>query len=320
MFEMGGYLPLELSEGSLPWSHLDPSDRFEVNTGRTAIWCALKSLHVRKLFLPAYYCPNVVEMLRKTGVELCFYGIDRDFLPVDVHDEPDSALLLVNYYGLLTEKLEPFLRRFDKVILDKAHALFAPPVLREGVMNVYSFRKFVGVSDGGCLIGKGIERPELELDQSHPRAMHLFKCYETGTNGAYAESKASENSLEAFRLLSPLTRRILQGVDYGRIENKRRENAKCLHERLADVQRLRFSLDGSAPYLYPLLLDRDIHRALVERHIYVPYLWSQLLDEAWNGTTEQEFARNIVALPVDQRYGEAEMCRLAEIIEEILQA
>lgn len=315
-FEMGGYLPLELREGALPFAELPAAERLEVNTGRTALFCALKSLGAKKLLLPRYYCPDVIQMLRESGIELAFYAIGPDLLPADLPEDPQAPVLLVNYFGLLTGPTEALSRRFCRVILDQCHAFFAPPILREGVMNIYSCRKFIGVSDGAYLIGKGIAAPALKEDVSWPRARHLFKCIETGTNGAYAESKFCEGDLGGFKAMSALTRRVLQGVDFDAIALRRNRNARILEERLCHRQRLALPVGSAAPYVYPLLLDRDIHRQMVQRHVYTPYLWSTLPEHC--GALEQEYSRCLLPLPVDQRYDEADMARLAQIVEEAL--
>ena len=258
-------------------------------------------------------------MLQQAHIELSFYKIGRDLLPVDLKADGNSAVLLVNYFGFLTDQVTVLAARFQRVIIDNAHAFYVPPVMREGIMNIYSCRKFFGVCDGALLIGKGICRQSLETDSSWRRATHLIKCYETGTNGAYAESKACEDDLTAIREMSPFTRRVLQGVNYEEVATKRSKNAVHLHARLSKWQCLPLSVEGAVPYLYPLLIDHDIHSALVARHIYVAYLWRPLLDNAWNGTIEQEYTSNIVALPVDQRYGPEQMDELASVVESILQ-
>ena len=317
-FEMGGYLPLELNTRPLPWDTLPQKYVFEVNTGRTAIWVAIKSLGIKKLFLPYFYCPDVISTIEQSGVETCFYHIDHEMLPREqIPDKADTAVLLVDYYGLLSGKLRILAEKYSKVILDSAHAFFAQPVLREGVMNVYSLRKFLGVSDGALLIGKGIVKPDLEQDISFHRATHLFKCYETGTNGAYEENKFCERDLTGFKTMSALTHRLLCNADYKAIASKRRRNAQLLEKKLSSIQGLNLLVEESSPYMYPLLLDHDIHKELVSRHIYIPYLWAPLLESKWVGTIENQYSRNVLALPVDQRYNEDDMELLSEIVLEV---
>ena len=317
-FEMGGYLPLELHHGKSFFSRIPEEQIFAVNTGRTALWCAIRSLGVKRVLVPSYYCPDIIAMLERMDVELDFYRIGEDMLPRDVKDREDTAIILVNYFGIIGQKLLAYSRGFSRVIFDNAHAFYAPPVLEEGVMNVYSCRKFFGVSDGAYLIGKGIVKPELEEDISSIRAIHLLKSLEMGTNAAYAENKQNEAALCGKMLaMSPLTKAILQSVDYDAVAAKRQRNFKYLHQRLKPIQQLSISEEAPVPYMYPLLLDRDIHRELVKHRIYVPVLWSQLLEPAWKGTVEQRYSANIVPLPLDQRYDEEQLERMVKILESV---
>lgn len=317
-FELGGYLPLELPKGKSYFADIPEEQIFAVNTGRTALAVAVSSLGVKKVFAPAFYCPDVIHALESLGVEMAYYRIDSEFMPVGVQNEPDAAVILVDYFGILGTKLLEFSADFEKVIFDNAHSFYTKPVLRSGVMNVYSCRKFFGVSDGAYLIGEGIQKPQLEQDVSYERAIHLFKSIELGTNAAYQENKHNENVLGDRQLgMSRLTQQILCGVDYGDVARRRRHNFRYLNDRLAGIQLLNIKQQDTVPYMYPLLLSQDIHKKLVEKHIYVPYLWSQLLDERWNGTIEQQYSKCIVPLPLDQRYADAQLEYMVQTIEKI---
>ena len=95
----------------------------EVNTGRTAIACAIHSLGVHRVYAPYYYCPDIIAMLQSLDIQLCFYHIDRDFMPVDVKNEPDCAVILVNYFGVISQRLLQFANHFDKDAYEKAVSL-----------------------------------------------------------------------------------------------------------------------------------------------------------------------------------------------------
>ena len=61
--------------------------------------------------------------------------------------------------------------------------------------------------------------------------------------------------------------------------------------------------------MYPLLLKNgaEIRSRLQQMKIYIPTLWPNVLE--WCGADETEYymAKNILPLPIDQRYGEMEM-------------
>ena len=292
---------------------------YEVNTGRTALKCAIDSLGDKIVWVPYFYCPDIIDMLSKMQIQLRYYHIDKDFRPVDLKEEKDATIILVNYFGVIGRAVREMVDKFRHVIVDNAHAFFMPPIMREGVLNVYSCRKFLGVCDGAYLIGHGIKKQTLERDISYSRAVSLLKCIELGTNGAYIESKQNEEALgEDFLAMSLLTKRILSGIEYSEIALRRKANYYYLHQELSDLQGLHcLELEETVPYAYPLLLRKDIHKELVKKNIYVPLLWGQFIESEWDGSVEQELTRCIVPLPLDQRYSEKDLKKMVEIIREI---
>lgn len=318
--EMGGYLPLELNEGTSRFHDIPREEILEVNTGRTAIWCAIKNLTGKRIHVPLYYCPDVISMLHTLELEIKFYHLDNNLLPKDLVVQDDDIVLLVDYYGIINGAISCCAEKFSKVIIDQSHGYFYAPVLRDGVMNVYSCRKFIGVPDGAYLIGKNLKEVRLEQDVSYERLRPLYKSIELGTNAGYRENKDNEHFFENSHLkMSELTRKILDNADNERIINRRCENFSFVHERLGEVQKLSITETNIVPYMYPLLLEKDIHDILVQKKIYAPVLWGHLLGKEWEGTLEQQYAKHIIPLPIDQRYSLKEMAYMVDTIYSVLQ-
>lgn len=317
--EMGGYLPLELNEGCSRFQNISSDNIYAVNTGRAAIWCAVRNLKAKRIHIPYYYCTDVIKMLQSFDLEAVFYNIDKNFMPVNINAESGDIVLLVNYYGIMNDAICRYAEKFEKVILDQSHGYYYEPLLRAGIMNVYSCRKFVGVPDGAYLIGLNLEKPEIERDESFGRVLHLCKSIERGTNAAYKENKDNEYYLEHNYLrMSLLTQKILDSANDTDIIHKRCSNFSFLHEKLKELQNLSISEKNIIPYMYPLLLDKDVHQELVRRKIYTPVLWSHLLDAKWEGTLEQRYAKCLIPLPVDQRYSEKDMEYLVNVIYSVI--
>ena len=66
VYEMGGYLPLELGAGTGFFKNIEDTHILELNTGRAAIWCAVMSLDVDKVMVPYFYCPDIIKMLQRS--------------------------------------------------------------------------------------------------------------------------------------------------------------------------------------------------------------------------------------------------------------
>jgi hypothetical protein len=60
-----------------------------------------------------------------------------------------------------------------------------------------------------------------------------------------------------------------------------------------------------------------IRTALIQRKIYVPVYWPELRGSSVLSSDEQMFVDDILCLPIDQRYGEAEMHRIARLVNEL---
>lgn len=69
--------------------------------------------------------------------------------------------------------------------------------------------------------------------------------------------------------------------------------------------------------MYPFLVDQapKLRELLIAKKIYVPRLWPRLSGRAEEGSLEARLADKILWLPIDQRYGEAEMGYIADQIK-----
>lgn len=327
--EYGGYLPLEISEGEDWFSGCGGEPVLRTNSAKAAMYFAIRDLKARKIYAPYYMCRSVREMLRETGMEVEFYYLNEKLLPRLPHVEPEAAVLLVNYYGVMEEPVREealgLCGSCAGVVIDQSHGFFARPVPGEGVTNIYSCRKFFGVPDGGYLVGKHSEI-SLEPETVSGHFSYLVTSSEQGTNAAYKEKQESDRYFYGnYKGMSRITRGMLSAVDYEGIRKKRRENLGCLHRLLGEKNRLEFSGTDAPAYLYPFLpkgpegTGKRIKSALVAENIYVPTLWRELLTPELEGTLEYDLSENGVYLPVDQRYGPEDMEYLAGRVKSLLE-
>lgn len=196
--EYGGFLPLELNEGKEYYDYLSGMiSRF--NCAKAAISFVLDRLNCELIYLPYYLCPNVCHEIECHEIEVKYYYIDDMLLPVDIRDEKETCVYLVNYFGIMDQRFTERVKKFEQatVIVDNCHSFFNAPVLRKGVYNIYSCRKFFGVPDGAYLIAQemlnGFEE-EKEIVSSE-YATYLLKSLERGTNCCYQEKKETDKWL-----------------------------------------------------------------------------------------------------------------------------
>ena len=316
MKEIGGYFGLESLVRNLYYPDLIP-----VNTARYALVYILRAKQIRKIWLPYFLCESVRLACEKEGVEIGMYHIDAQMHPIwselPAREElgADEYLYIVNYYGQIgAETAAEMQRTHGNMILDNVQAFFQRPV--PGMDTVYSCRKFFGVPDGGYAATDARLNPAPEQDVSSGRLAHLLGRFEHDSASMfYAQFKENDHAFleQDLRMMSVLTENLLGAVDYEAVRSRREANFEILANTLGAQNPLPVHMpDG--PYSYPFYCENGmaLKKRLAACGIYVPTLWPNVLD--MEGTREKDYAENILPLPCDQRYGEAEMNR---IIEEI---
>ena len=102
---------------------------------------------------------------------------------------------------------------------------------------------------------------------------------------------------------------------------RRLQNASRLAERLAELKGVELMFGrwptGAVPFTLLLMFEsqneRDRYQLELQRHrIYCPVHWACQTGDA--DATDLSF--RVLSLPIDQRYGESEMDRIADVIEE----
>ncbi|MEF2782745.1 MAG: hypothetical protein U0N20_06595 [Clostridium sp.] len=316
--EFGGYLPLEISKTGEYFIEDNGYKIKRLNHGRSAILYALMELKSKIVYLPLFYCPSVIDTLKKRGYKLFFYSIDENLMPkFNRRIDENDTVILVDYYGVMNDKIKNIAKYLQcKIILDFAHDFFATPMLKDNIYNVYSCRKFFGVPDGAYLIGTGFSgKIQLQQEESYDRCLHLLKCIDKTTSSSYDLNLENEKYIgTTFNEMSKLTMHILNGINYKKIKKQREENFAVLHEALKDYQKKQ-SLPKKAPaYCYPLLLSKDIRNELIAKKVWIPTMWRELIRDEYLDTIEYSYSKNMVCLPIDQRYDKKDMENLANIV------
>ena len=79
--------------------------------------------------------------------------------------------------------------------------------------------------------------------------------------------------------------------------------------------RLRLPSKPRGPLCYPLLIDDPkIRGRLIDQKIFVPTYWPNIKTWCEHDEVEYRLADAILPLPIDQRYGAADMQRIVDVI------
>ena len=299
MKEIGGYFELDPGGGHTPLPN-----GVLLNSGRNALRHIVRQLKIRSIWVPEYTCPVVWEALKAEKCDLKFYSIGMDMLPAEKLPH-DDFVLYTNYFGCCGKNVEMLAAEFPNLIVDCAQAYHAQP---KGRASFFSPRKFFGVADGG--IAFGVESAAYEQDDSSARQQHLIVRKEKGASAGYPLFKAAEDSLidAPIRMMSEATTAALQRFDVATAIQKRRENFAFLRERLQSTFPFALAADD-VPMVYPYVTDDGPLRSrLIYQKIYVAKYWPGLF------TAANALAERIVPLPIDQRYGVADLQRVVEVL------
>lgn len=318
MDAIGGYFELAKRENGI-FPHRGGA---LLNTGRNALEYILLSLDdASEVWLPYFTCEVVLEPIVRLGIRYRYYHTDSNFEIVeDIRPGKGQYIIANNYFGIKDEYIASLSHRLgDALIVDSSQALFAPRA--DGMKIFYSCRKFVGVADGGVAFGPGLnDVTSFEEDDTPDHDNHLLIRLEKGAEVGFPDYQRNERMLNGrtIRRMSSKTLDILDHIDYGRIRTIRRDNFAFLHAALKDENPLDIPSMSSfdCPMVYPFVCkDADeLRKKLSANRIYVARYWPNVVRV--NGfEAEAAMSEMIVPLPVDQRYGEAEMSRILEILK-----
>ena len=296
--EIGSFIELEFNKSG---EYYSGENVIRLNSGRAGIFHAIRVLGCTSVWIPYYQCDTVRDFLLKKGIEVKYYHIDKSFTPIDLLPADDEAVIIVNYYGIMSySRMESLASVYKNVIIDNSQSFFTKPVKK--CMNVYSARKFVGVPDGAYVIGNGVN------------SVNDYERIEYGCEGqTYAARCRNEERIDNSDILnmSELSKLILSSADYDSNRNKRIENFKIACEffnRINKINPLIHYDDTCVPMVYPLVIENDnLLSYLLENKIFQGHWWDYILDEVNPDTFEYYISRYIIPITIDQRYGKNEL-------------
>lgn len=315
MKEYGGYI--ELEKFQLKMLH---EDAIALNCGRAALEYLCEAKKIKKLYLPYFLCSSVPVLCKKIGVEYSYYHINEKFKPIfNQALGEDEWLYIVNLYGQLDNDYQmEWKQKYRWVIVDNAQSYFQMPA--EGVDTLYTCRKYFGVSDGAFLYTDAKLNRELPQDESFERMHFLLGRFERSANEFYSEYVANNKlfATEPVKQMSRLTKNFLHGIDYEAVARRRQENFEFLDAGFSKINELKLKSVYGA-FMYPLLIKNGaaVRKELQKEKIYIPTLWPNVLEDCPMDSLEFRYATDILPIPVDQRYGIADMKYLVEVINRV---
>lgn len=318
MKAIGGYFGMELRHGKHYYK-----DAIKLNTARNCLKYILRAKHITKIYIPYFTCNVILEPIQKGGIEYEFYSINEKLEPIKKYVLQESEVFLyTNYFGLKSNAVTKLSSIYGKqLIVDNAQAFFAKPIERTDTF--YSPRKFFGVSDGAYLYSEKKLNEEFEQDFSFERMSHLLKRIDLGAELGYEDFIKNDNELKEnpIKSMSNITEKILQSLDYSYIKKCRIDNFHYLHGILGEQNKFHFDINkDDVPMIYPFFIENgdEIKEILIKNKIFIATYWPNIFKWCSKKTLEYTISKNLITLPIDQRYNLTHMKYVISIIRKHL--
>lgn len=295
------------------------------DSGRSSLRLILGSgLRKKKFLLPDFLCKIIPTVFDEMGVEYSYYKVARN-LSVDLESTREKdfdVLYLIDYFG---NKHDVFDGQFPEATIFLEDCVFLPVVdVPPGLLNwvgFNSFRKISFLADGSLVKSSiGLDEESIKKDDA-PFSNMKYEAkrmkYEYLRHTRFSEEQyldlfnEAERCIDGQKAIFSMSSRSLTNVleFYRNIEGEyaaRARNYEALDKLLGH---LKIGIKTKHYSLYPLYVDhRDELRAYLFSHkVFLPVHWP-------NSGFENCLYDHIISVPVDSRYNESDMERVANLI------
>ena len=309
---IGGYFGLELD---MTCEYHDTAVAF--NSGANALRASLLANDYTKAHIPSYTCKAVIDAVTDIGLDCSFYEINVDFEPATFPEVgPSEVFLYTNYWGLKEKYASEIAEMYDNTIIDNSQAFYS--IYQDNTVSFCSCRKFFGVPDGGYLYDQDVDATGYPRDVSYECADHLLQRIDCGPEDGYASYQANEQLVaqKSVARMSRLTQSIMRSIRYDKIAKRRRSNFAYLHEHLHHKNKITIELREGVPLAYPFAVDigEKIRTELINQRVYIPQYWPGVLTRSNSSNMAYWLTKNVIPLPIDQRYNTQDMDRVLSIV------
>ena len=313
--------------------------------GRQALIHLYRTQGWERIWIPEYFCYDVISSLKEAGLNIVFYadhpGYGGDSQALETiqkngYFKPTDAILRVNYFGTRADR-SPEKLSVAAVVEDHTHDLIGGWAMNSHAdWCIASLRKTLPIPEGGILwspVGLKLPEPPAKSDENERvaatrwEAMKLKAHYLAGENVEKASFRAGYVDTEPFFDTAPVcaldegSKEYLRSFDIQDWYKRKRENWEILRDiKKEGVRVLGFENYGCYPFSLVLVFDfqtdRDkVRKALIENQIYPAILWNV------PAPTEGEifkFSRGMLSIHCDARYTREDIITMKSIIESVL--
>lgn len=310
--------------------------------GRFALNAVLEVAGAQRVWIPSFYCPEVIAAIPDKALRIAVYRESPAHLVEDLSDlpvEPGDVVVVQNIYGLRVGA--PRLPSNAVVVEDHTHDPTGGwAAASRADYCITSLRKLFPVGDGGVAwspAGRALP-PEPVLDDAHARAA-LDRLTGTLLKTAYldggavdkavyrAHHVAGEQALAKgpISTLLPVTRGALPGFPIDAWRHDRAANFAAFTAALGTVRgaTLFAPRAGAVAFIATVCFETEelrdhVRRTLIASRIYPAVLWPLETATYTVPREDLELSHRILSLHCDHRYTPADLEYVASILREAL--
>ena len=328
--KLGDYIPSAnyYADGRLPLIHLYKSQGWE------------------RLWVPEYFCYDVITSLKESGLNIIFYtdfpGYKDDVVTLESIQKkglfrPTDAVLWVNYFGLRAYRNSENLP-VAAVIEDHTHDMMGVWARKSTAdWCIASLRKTLPIPEGGILWSpKGLPLPEPPASSEKNEDIASIRWNAMEQKASYLAGDDIEKSVfrpgyvdtEAFFdtcdvcALDKRSQEYLLSFDIDAWYRRKLENWRLLSDmHYQDVRVLKPESHQCYPFSLVLVFNsrdkRDkVRQVLIENNVYPAILW--YIPSPADGAVFM-MSNNMLSIHCDGRYSEEDIEQLKLIIEKVIE-
>lgn len=350
--EIGSIFPLsELNKSVEETNILKREGEIYLSLAREALLYIAKLLKNEScsVMIPAYTCQTVITPFEQEGWDCHFYDIDKQLRIKresfkDILSKVKPRVVLFHpYYGCnLTQEETELLIEAKKngaiIVEDMTQVIFSKR--NKPFVDFYlgSLRKWFEIPDGAFISSEKytLVKEETLLENEdfvtlQKNAMYLRGEYFDNGNlnikqisiqlNKFAVDLISKRNIKIHRMSSFSIQSYAQCNceenknirlnNYGYLLELLKESGKCLlvNDNLANIE--------SAPLYFPIYVEgrEDVQKELACNGVYAPVLWPVHDKRVLVSEDVQYIYDHILLIPIDQRYGIADMQKIVEILK-----
>lgn len=310
---------------------------YKYSTGRSALYYILLDVKAKyditRVMLPDYLCSSVVIAAEKAEIQVEFYELNdklelEENIFADLYDS-NSAVLIINYFGLQNIACQvAYVRSLNKdaiIIEDDVQAYYEfLNELNDVDYKFTSFRKSFACPDGRLvktnsnlpIVGESNKFHQYKLAGSILKSLRKPDYYDDEVYLHLFEKGESLIDDEIQLGISNMALEIMSKTDTDRLAYIRRRNANFIVNGLVNlgIKIILPITEENTPLFVPIYLENrnKVRKYMFQHNVFCPVHWPL---EGMNVKTGAEMAEHELSIIVDQRYTNADMEYILELIE-----